>query len=185
MFLHPWAISISAAALAALFLIHWLTRPRPTRIPLSTIRFVLEIIEQRRLAKPAADWLVLLCRAAAVILLALLPRPSPDRPAGGGGEGGQENASTVRVVLLDVSQSMGAAAGGILAIERARPIAARSLEFEANTQANLILAAAAPQPVLDRPSTNFSALSDEIARPGRCRGRIQGPGGARTPRPRC
>ncbi|AMV20530.1 vWA domain-containing protein [Planctomyces sp. SH-PL14] len=164
MFLHPWAISIGAAALAAPFLIHWLTRPRPTRIPLSTVRFVLEIVQQRRSRSRLRDWIVLLCRAAAVILLALcLARPLTGQRAAAA-KAAQENASTVRVVLLDVSQSMGATAGGIQAIERARPIAARSLTFEANTHANLILAAAAAQPVLDRPSTNFSALTDEIAR---------------------
>ena len=47
-FLHPWAIWIGVAAAAGPLLIHWLTRPRPTRYPLSTLRFVREAIRQRR-----------------------------------------------------------------------------------------------------------------------------------------
>lgn len=164
MFLHPWAITIGAAALAAPFLIHWLTRPRPTRIPLSTVRFVLEIIQQRRSRSRLRDWLVLLCRAAAVLLLAFcISRPLTGERAAAA-KAAQNNASTVRVVLLDLSQSMGAAANGIQAIERARSIAARNFEFETNTQANLILAGVTPQPVFDRPSTNFAALVEEVSR---------------------
>ena len=47
-FLHPWAIVIGVAAAAAPVLIHWLTRPRPVRMPLSTLRFVREAVRQRR-----------------------------------------------------------------------------------------------------------------------------------------
>ena len=47
-FLHLWAIWIGAAAAAAPLVIHWLTRPRPVRMPLSTLRFVREAIRQRR-----------------------------------------------------------------------------------------------------------------------------------------
>ncbi len=47
-FLHPWAILIGVAAAAGPVLIHWLTRPRPVRMPLSTLRFVREAVRQRR-----------------------------------------------------------------------------------------------------------------------------------------
>ena len=39
MILHPWAIAIGVLAAGLPVLIHWLTRPRPVRFPLSTIRF--------------------------------------------------------------------------------------------------------------------------------------------------
>jgi hypothetical protein len=32
-FLHPWAIALGVAAAALPFVIHWLTRPRPVRLP--------------------------------------------------------------------------------------------------------------------------------------------------------
>ena len=47
-FLNAWAIGIGAAALLAPLAVHFLTRPRPVSFPLSTIRFLREVIEQRR-----------------------------------------------------------------------------------------------------------------------------------------
>ena len=47
-FLHPLAILIGSAALLAPLAVHFLTRPRPKRLPLSTIGFVFEAIQQRR-----------------------------------------------------------------------------------------------------------------------------------------
>ena len=68
--LHPWALIIGAGAIALPFVIHWLTRPRPMRMPLSTVRFVKQIVEQRRARYRLRDWLILLLRAAAVVLVA-------------------------------------------------------------------------------------------------------------------
>ena len=70
----------------------------------------------------------------------------------------------VRVVLLDVSQSMAAREGAVEQIERARTVAADYLRYRPGLAANLILAAARPQAVFDGPSTNFDALRDELAR---------------------
>ena len=39
-FLNPWALAIGGLALAAPLAIHFLTRPKPQPLPLSTIRFV-------------------------------------------------------------------------------------------------------------------------------------------------
>jgi len=47
-FLHPWALLLGLLALAIPFVIHWLTRPKPATLPLSTIRFVQSAFEQRR-----------------------------------------------------------------------------------------------------------------------------------------
>ncbi len=160
-FLHPWAIWIGAAAAAVPLLIHWLTRPRPVQFPLSTLRFVREAIRQQRSWHRLRDWLLLALRTLAVLFLALaLARP----------QWGQrlqisdlEGSDAVRVVLLDVSQSMAAREGAVEQIERARTVAARYLRYRPGLAANLILAGARPQGVFDGPSTNFDALRDELA----------------------
>ena len=47
-FLHPWAVWVGVAAAAVPVVVHFLTRPRPRRLALSTIRFVREAVRQRR-----------------------------------------------------------------------------------------------------------------------------------------
>src|SRR5205085_2516643 len=69
-FLHPWAIFCGLAAVALPLVIHWLTRPRPVRLPLSTVRFVRQAVQQRRARHRLRDALVLGLRALAVLLLA-------------------------------------------------------------------------------------------------------------------
>ena len=161
-FLHFWAIPAGAAALAVPFVVHWLTKPRPTRLPLSTVRFVREVVQQRRARHRLRDLLILLLRVAAIALFAaVIARPLIGSRAVAHSSTSQ--AQTVRVVLLDVSQSMAATSHGIQTFERTRPIAAKLLGYVPNLQANLILAGASPQPVFDRPSTNFSTLMDAVA----------------------
>ena len=160
-FLHPWAIWIGVAAAAGPLLIHWLTRPRPTRYPLSTLRFVREAIRQRRSWHRLRDALLLILRTLAVLLIALaLARPQWGQRLQVSDLGGSD---AVRVVLLDVSQSMAAREGAVEQIERARTIAARWLRYRPGLAANLILAGARPQGVFEVPSTNFDALRDELA----------------------
>ena len=74
-----------------------------------------------------------------------------------------QGGDAVRVVLLDVSQSMAARVGAVEQIELARTIAAGYLRYRPGLAANLILAAARPQSTFDGPSTNFDALRDELA----------------------
>ncbi len=74
--LHPWAIGLGAAAVLLPVLIHFLTRPRPVRMPLSTLRFVREAIRQQRSRHRLRDWLILALRTLAVACLAFaLARP--------------------------------------------------------------------------------------------------------------
>ena len=162
MFMHSWAIPAGMAALSVPFIVHWLTKPSPTRLPLSTIRFVQEVVKQRRARNRLRDFVILALRAAAIALFAfVLARPLSGNRAAATSEG---RAETVKIVLLDVSHSMAAASNGIRAMERARPIAAKHVEYRANTQSNLILSAATARPVFDRPSTNVAALVDEVAK---------------------
>lgn len=143
-------------------LVHWLTRPRPARLPLSTLRFVREAVRQKRARWRLRDFLVLLLRTTAVLLLALaIARPLmsersilPALDAGG----------TTRIVVLDASQSMAAGDHGIQALQRARAVAARWLEFRPGLRANLIVAAAAPQAVFEQPSANLTSLREELSR---------------------
>ncbi len=162
-FLHFWAIPAGAAALAVPFVVHWLTKPRPTLLPLSTVRFVREVVQQRRARHRLRDLLILLLRVAAISLFAaVIARPLIGSHAAASAVDAQ--SATVRVVLLDVSQSMAATSQGIQAFERTRPIAAKLLGYAPQLQANLILAGASPQPVFDRPSTNFSTLVEAVAK---------------------
>jgi hypothetical protein len=160
-FLHPWAVVLGVLAAALPLAIHWLTRPRPVRLPFSAVRFVRAALQQRRARNRLRDWIVLALRTLAVVLLAwAVARPllgrrplvTPDRPG-----------FAFRVLLLDVSQSMGARTGGIQSLERARPVAARYLPDQPGLEANLLLAGAGPRPVFDRLSSNLAALRREVA----------------------
>lgn len=161
MFLHSWAVLLGVAAVGLPIAVHLLTRPRPTRMPLSTVRFVREAIRQRRARHRLRDFLVLLLRAAAVLLIAL----AIARPRFGEQPLVTDNldGSAVRVVILDVSQSMAANHHGVEGIERARTIAVSHLGYRPGLRANLIIAAARPRAVFTQPSTNFEALRDELA----------------------
>ena len=161
-FLHPWAIGVGLIALGAPLAIHLLTRPRAVRMPLSTIRFVAEIVQARSRLSRMKEWLVLLLRMLAVALLALaIARPLWQ--ARGAAEPAADS-TLARVVILDVSQSMAAQSLGVQAFERARSAAAEYLKPRRQLSANLILAGARPVGVFDRPVPNLSTLQDELAR---------------------
>jgi len=163
-FLHPWMLGLGAVAIGLPVLIHYLTRPRPVRLPLSTIRFVQEVIQQRRAFHRLRNFLILLLRTAAVCLLVwAFARPLiGDRPL----NATDDSAEAVRVVVLDVSQSMGGTSRGISTFERARSVAAEYLAHRSGLRANLILAGAKARPVFERCSANVAALRDELSRAG-------------------
>jgi hypothetical protein len=169
-FLHPWALAMGAVALGLPILVHWLTRPRPRRLSLSTLRFVREAVHQRRALHRLRDWIILSLRVLAVALLAwAFSRPLlGDRRAMDTAESGR----TSRVVLLDVSQSMAAAARGIEVFERARSTAAEHLVARNGLAADLVFAGGQPRRVFDGLSTNFADMRRELAqarpRPERC-----------------
>ena len=161
MFTNSWAIALGIAAVCVPFLVHWLTKPRPVRLPISTIRFVREAVQQRRARHRLRDIIVLTLRTLAILLLAA----AIARPLIGTKISAQEDsdADTVRIVILDVSQSMSASERGIELFERARPLAGKLLEYRSGLRANLILAAAQPQTTFDTPTTNLGALQETLA----------------------
>src|SRR5262245_29026655 len=160
-FLHPWAVALGVAAAALPLAIHWLTRPRPVRLPLSTIRFVQEAVRQRRARHRLRDYVVLALRTVAILCLAwAVARPL----IGAQQANAQTDEGTIsRVVILDVSQSMAAEAGGVQVFERARAVAARHLEEQSGLQANVILAGSTAKAPFERLSSNLGALREEVA----------------------
>src|SRR5579872_1896572 len=161
MFLNGWAIVIGALAAGLPIAVHFLTRPRPVRLPLSTLRFVQEALHQRRTRHRLRDAIVLALRTLAVLLVAFaVARPffgQSDRMAA------DESASVVRVVVLDISQSMAAASHGVQVFERARALAAKTLEYRGGMKADLVLAGSRARPVFQQASSNFSVLRDELS----------------------
>lgn len=163
-FLHP-GLLVAGVAVVAPVLVHWMTKPRPVRVPLSTVRFVMQAVHQRRSRHRLRDAAVLLLRALAVALLVwAFARPLfGDKPLVAAAEPGEG----VRVVIVDQSASMGAVVRGVSAFERARPVAAELLSGGGGggaTRVNLILAGAEARPVFEAPSANVGALRDELGR---------------------
>src|SRR5437762_540038 len=148
-FVNPWLMVLGVAGALLPVLIHWLTRPWPVVRPLSTVRFVLQAVQQRRSRRRLRDFVILAVRTTAVLLLgAAIARPIVGRRPPSRAEA---PGLTTRIVLLDVSQSMAARTKGIEAFERARPVAATYLAFQPGLAANLLLAGASPHSALDRP----------------------------------
>ncbi len=159
-FLHGWAIAIGAAALLAPLAVHFLTRPRPIAYSLSTIRFLREVIEQRRARSRIRDLIVLLLRMLAVGLLAMaLARPlfeqAPQVPAQAAGQAS-------RVVLIDVSQSMSAGLAGSNALQRAQAAALRYLDYAPGIRADVVFVGSKPRDVFGRLSPNLASLRESV-----------------------
>ncbi|MBI4576359.1 MAG: BatA domain-containing protein [Planctomycetes bacterium] len=117
-FLHPWLV-LGLLGVAVPVAVHIISRRRPREVPLPTVRFLSETLDPDRDVTPPRDLLMLLARALAVALFAiLLARPLlPDA-------GASERAMRVALVLDD-SYSTGARApgGGEGAFERLRDAA--------------------------------------------------------------
>ncbi|MCA9138493.1 MAG: BatA and WFA domain-containing protein [Planctomycetales bacterium] len=160
-FLNPFAMMIGGAALAMPLVVHFLTRPRPKRLPLSTIEFVFESIRQRRSRHRIRDFLVLLLRVLAIALIAMaIARPNLNTnvvitP-------GESDVKVARVLIIDISQSMSAGRGGNQPIERARSVADRYLSAGEDLVADVIFAAARPAPVFEQLSSNLPALRQSV-----------------------
>lgn len=157
---HWWPIYLGVAAATLPVVVHWLTRPRPVKLPTSTLRFVREAVEQRRARHRLRDFIVLALRTAAVLLLGwAVARPLVGTLSVVSDSGGE----VARVVLLDTSQSMAAVDRGAPAFEIARSRAAGYLAYRPGLRANLILAAASARSTFDEVSANLEVLHDVLA----------------------
>jgi Aerotolerance regulator N-terminal/von Willebrand factor type A domain len=159
-FLHFWAIGIGAATLAAPLAIHFLTKPRPQSMPLSTLRFLKEVLQQRRARSRFRDLLVLLLRTLAIALLSLaLARPFfEDKTA----IDPTVLGAVSRVILLDISLSMDTSVAGASVWNRAQAAALRYVDYSPGLQAEVIFVGARPRNVFGRLSSNLEALRESI-----------------------
>lgn len=159
-FLHFWALGIGAVALAAPVAVHFLTKPKPVRFGLSTVRFLREAIEQRKARSRFRDWLILLLRTLCVALLAMaLARPLfQERQAVP--TSGEANAQ--RVLVIDQSQSMTAGSGGLTNWSSAVVSATQYLESAQGLKAAVVFAGAKPRAVFNELSPNLAALREAV-----------------------
>ncbi len=112
-FLNPmllWALPLAAVPIV----IHILNRRRFKRVPWAAMEFLLKAMKRNRKRLRMEQWLVLLLRTLAVLLLALLV----SRPQLGGGA--LFGSRTHHVVLLDDSASMRQQSGSTNLFDRAR-----------------------------------------------------------------
>lgn len=159
-FAAPWIFALGLIAAGVPVVVHWLTRPRPVKLHLSTLRFVRDAVQQRRAAHRLRDFIILALRTLAILLIAAAfagPQLG-DPPLIGDSDG-----EAVRVVMLDISQSMGAVDGNSTIFQRARSVADKYLQYRPGLRTNLILVGARPHTVFDNVSTNFKALREELA----------------------
>ncbi len=159
-FLHLWALGIGAGALAIPVAVHFLTKPRPVTYPLATIRFLREVIEEKRSRSRLRDLIVLLLRMLAVGLLAMaLARPWLSKSQAI--EAVPDDA-TARVIVIDISQSMSAKNAGTTSIAQAQALALKYLEYSPNLQANVVLVGAKPRPVFKSVSPNLAIVREAV-----------------------
>ncbi|MCA8973311.1 MAG: BatA domain-containing protein [Planctomycetes bacterium] len=112
-FLNPlllWALPLAAVPI----IIHILNRRRFKKVPWAAMEFLLRAMKRNRKRLRLEQWLVLLLRVLAVLLLALLVA----RPQLGGG--GLIGTVTHHVVMLDDSASMTQRSGSATLFERAQ-----------------------------------------------------------------
>lgn len=159
-FLNPWALIIGGTALALPIAIHLLSRPRPRRYSLPTIRFLHAAAIGRGSRDRWSDRLLLAIRTLAITLVAIaFARPVSTA----GSAANAQTGDVVRIIILDVSQSMAARdSGGVRAIDRARIEAADALRGPTSLRAAVILAGATPELILPTPSTNLAALREAV-----------------------
>jgi hypothetical protein len=112
-FLHPlllWTLPLCAVPI----IIHLLNRRRFHRVPWAAMEFLIAAMKRNRKRLRMEQWLVLLLRTLAVLLLVFLV----SRPQLGGG--GLLGAKTHHVVVLDDSASMTQRSGSTVLFERAQ-----------------------------------------------------------------
>jgi len=158
--LHPMALLIGAGLLTLPVAVHLLTRPRPLRFPFSALRFLDSALKQRRFLARLRDALILGLRALLLAAIAAaFARPLLKAPAIQTGKD-----VTRRVIILDVSRSMNARKGGVLAFDRAKAQALRYLRQGGGLRTDVVLAGARPRAVFDSLSANHPALEAEVRR---------------------
>lgn len=137
-------------------LIHYLTRPRPRRIPLPTIQFLMEAGRGRQAMDRLRTILVLAVRCILLAALVLMfTRPYHYLPASH--DNGEQKDKIV--IIVDASLSMQAMDGPGSLFDKAKSEAAERLRrLDDNTEAAVILLKTRPQMVLPVLSRNIPML---------------------------
>ncbi|MCZ7644415.1 MAG: BatA domain-containing protein [Planctomycetota bacterium] len=160
--LHLWALFGAAAGAALPVLIHVLTRPRGERRLLPTFRFLVETAQHTARRNRLRNFLVLLARALALLLLGLGFARFMQRAPEAAREPGERKGR--KVVILDCSLSMKATEGGVALFDRARAAAQKVFDEPGTAEGELVLAAENARAVFGKTSPNLVALKDEIAK---------------------
>lgn len=142
-------------------LVHFLARSRPVRLRYPTVRFLLEAIKHRRALFRFRDLLVLLLRAAAVLLLAAAFARLFSRAHSAIELEGEE--PTVRVVLLDASESMQARRSVVRVFDLAKATAVKYVKRRSGLEANVIVCGAQAHPVFEGVSGNLTELEAAVS----------------------
>ncbi len=124
-FAYPWML-LALGAVAAPLVIHLISRQRARKLPISTLRFLLQTDRRTARKHKLVDLLVLLLRTGLVAFLALaLARPyiQPHREAGDLAPG-----QTAWALVLDDSYSMGLVSESLTSFDRAIAAASELLK---------------------------------------------------------
>ena len=163
-FLNPFLLfGLAAAALP--ILIHLFTRRRPREMSFPSLEFLTEVHHSEIRRLKLKQWLLLLLRTLAVMMVVL----AMARPALRGSLGPHRNASTTVVALVDVSGSMGAwgraGAGGHDASleETARGVVSDLMStLAASDELLLVPYDLEPHPLSDGPSSDLARLRSAL-----------------------
>ena len=141
--------------------VHLFARARPRVVDFSSVAFIRRALRFTQRVRKPKDWLLLLLRtAAAVALVLLFLRPVLHSPGGGG-----PFARRAVVIILDASASMGWSDGSQTRFAVACAETSEILAGLASRDAvNVILAGAAPRPVLPAMGGNIGYLQEAIRR---------------------
>ncbi len=153
-FLVP-AVLAGAGAVTAPVIIHLLNRHPMRVVRWGATRFLLQAVQKNQRRVQLDQWLLLLLRCLAIILLALAFARPVLNPTGAG-VGPTAGGPHIAVLLLDQSASMGQSNGLQTRFEQAKTAARGLLDgFEPGSQAALFLVANRVNPVVGRPTTDL------------------------------
>ena len=153
-FLVP-AVLGGLGAVAAPVAIHLLNRRKPRVVHWGATRFLLQATQKNQRRVRVEQWLLLLLRCLAVVLLTLAFARPVLHPAGAGG-GPAAAGPRIAVILLDQSASMGQSNGLQTCFEQAKTAARGLLDgLEPGSQAALFLVANRVNPVVGRPTADL------------------------------
>ncbi len=159
----------AAAAGAIPVLLHMIHRQQASVVPFSTLRFLAVSVQRTRRRKYIHDWLLLLLRIAALVLIAVaLARPFWTSSA----SLFRMNARTAVVIILDNSASMATVVGGTPRFERAVDVAEQLVaQLRPGDDVALLVTGGPQLPIQQKLYTDHEIILQAL---GECRVSLQG-----------